>query len=152
MKIGGLAGGRRGGTGWDALVVALVTLTAFAPALSNGFVNWDDQANVVENFQFRGLGWRQLSWMFTTFHMGHYTPVTWMTLGLDYLIWGMTRPAITSRTSCCMRPTPRSSISWRAACSPGRCRARRDPHAREARPSPHSSSASTRFEWNPWPG
>lgn len=27
--------------------------------------------------------------MFTTRHMGHYMPVTWITLGIDYLIWGM---------------------------------------------------------------
>src|SRR5713101_2579012 len=26
--------------------------------------------------------------MWTT-HMGHYIPLTWMTLGLDYLLWGM---------------------------------------------------------------
>src|SRR3989441_1341982 len=27
--------------------------------------------------------------MWTTFHMAHYIPLTWMTLGMDYLIWGM---------------------------------------------------------------
>src|SRR5207244_10988065 len=27
-------------------------------------------------------------WMWTT-HLGHYIPLTWMTLGLDYLLWGM---------------------------------------------------------------
>jgi len=27
--------------------------------------------------------------MFTTFHMGHYIPLTWLTLGADYLVWGM---------------------------------------------------------------
>ena len=27
--------------------------------------------------------------MFTTFHMGHYQPLTWLTLGIDYLIWGL---------------------------------------------------------------
>jgi hypothetical protein len=27
--------------------------------------------------------------MFSTFHMGHYIPVTWLTLGADYLVWGM---------------------------------------------------------------
>src|SRR3989475_12110658 len=29
-----------------------------------------------------------LRWMWTT-HLGHYIPLTWMTLGLDYLLWGM---------------------------------------------------------------
>ena len=27
--------------------------------------------------------------MFTTFHMGHYIPLTWLTLGADCLVWGM---------------------------------------------------------------
>ena len=27
--------------------------------------------------------------MWTTFHMGHYVPLSWMTLGLDYQLWGM---------------------------------------------------------------
>ncbi len=27
--------------------------------------------------------------MFTTVHMGHYIPLTWLTFGLDYVVWGM---------------------------------------------------------------
>src|SRR5438876_3193808 len=27
--------------------------------------------------------------MWTTFHMAHYIPLTWMTLGMDYVLWGM---------------------------------------------------------------
>ena len=27
--------------------------------------------------------------MWTTFHLGHYVPLSWMTLGLDYVVWGM---------------------------------------------------------------
>ena len=27
--------------------------------------------------------------MATTFHMGHWIPVTWLTLGLDHVLWGM---------------------------------------------------------------
>lgn len=27
--------------------------------------------------------------MFNTFYMGHYQPLTWISLGLDYLLWGM---------------------------------------------------------------
>src|SRR5271170_5476148 len=74
---------------WQLTVLCLATLAAFWPALNNGFVNWDDGANFLENANYRGLGWTQLKWMWTTFHMGHYQPLSWMTLGLDYLIWGM---------------------------------------------------------------
>ncbi len=27
--------------------------------------------------------------MFTSFHVGHYVPLTWVSFGLDYLVWGM---------------------------------------------------------------
>ncbi len=72
-----------------ALLIALVTLIAFSPILRNQFVEWDDYENLISNAHYRGLGWAQLSWMFTTFHMGPYQPLSWMSLGLDYLIWGM---------------------------------------------------------------
>src|SRR5262249_3309393 len=39
-----------------------------------------------------GLGSRQLAWMFTTFHLGPYQPLSWMTLGLDYVLFDM-KPA-----------------------------------------------------------
>ncbi len=71
------------------LIVVLVTTAAFLPALQNGFVNWDDYENYVTNPYYRGLGWIQLRWMFTTFFFGHYQPLSWMTLALDYLLWGL---------------------------------------------------------------
>lgn len=75
---------------WIApLVVAVVTLAAFLPVLWSGFVDLDDDLGIVENPRYRGLGWTQLSWMFTTFHMGHFQPLSWLTLALDYLAWGM---------------------------------------------------------------
>ncbi len=70
-------------------LIAVATFVAFIPALSAGFVTWDDDRNFTDNFNYRGLGVSQLRWMWTTFHMGHYIPMSWMTLGLDYELWGM---------------------------------------------------------------
>jgi hypothetical protein len=70
------------------VLTALFTLAAFLPALQNQFVNWDDDKNLLDNPHYRGLGWTQLHWMWTT-HLGHWIPLTWMTFGLDYLLWGM---------------------------------------------------------------
>src|SRR5881296_3519414 len=70
------------------VLIALVTVAAFLPALQNQFVSWDDDENFLDNPHYRGLGWSPLRWMWTT-HQGHYIPLTWMTLGLDYLLWGM---------------------------------------------------------------
>jgi protein O-mannosyl-transferase len=68
-------------------VVAAVFL-AFIPALGADWVNYDDPVNFQNNPHYRGLGPAQLGWMFTDI-AGHYIPLTWMTLGLDYLLWGM---------------------------------------------------------------
>ena len=71
------------------LLVFLLTIAAFLPALQNGFVNWDDESYLVENLHYRGLGWKQIRWMFTNCHMSSCMPLTNMTYGLDYVLWGM---------------------------------------------------------------
>ena len=35
------------------------------------------------------LGLITVGLLASTFHLGHYVPLSWMTLGLDYLLWGM---------------------------------------------------------------
>jgi tetratricopeptide (TPR) repeat protein len=65
-----------------------ITLLAFLPVLLNGFVNWDDKT-LVDNPNYRGLGLSQLRLMFTDFHLGQYQPLSWITLGLDHLLWWM---------------------------------------------------------------
>ena len=71
------------------ILVVVLTVAAFYPVLQNKFVNWDDYKNIVENPHYRGLGWTNIRWMFTTFHMGHYQPLTWLTFGIDYVLWGV---------------------------------------------------------------
>lgn len=69
-------------------LVAVVTFVAFLPALGNGFVAWDDDRNFLDNPHYRGLGPAQLAWMVS--HLdAHYVPLTWLTLGLDHVLWGM---------------------------------------------------------------
>src|SRR5213594_2215166 len=74
------------------LLIALVTFDVFSPALWNHFVDWEDQVNFLTNNDYRGLGWTHLRWMFTSFLMGQWIPLTWVTLGLDYTLWGMKPP------------------------------------------------------------
>src|SRR5450755_2187698 len=71
------------------LTIVLLTMLAFLPALRNDFVDFDDPVNFVNNENYRGLGADQIGWMWTSHLSGHYIPITWMTLGLDYSIWGM---------------------------------------------------------------
>jgi Tfp pilus assembly protein PilF len=80
---------RRALTRWLLVVVCGAAVLAFLPTLDAGFVNWDDDTNLLRNEGFRGLGLAQLRWMWTTTLMGHYIPLTWMTLGLNFALGGM---------------------------------------------------------------
>jgi len=71
-------------------VVAGVTLAVFLPSIRNGWVNWDDVDNFLGNPHFRGLGGANLRWILAgSVQDAHWTPLTWLTLSLDYVIWGM---------------------------------------------------------------
>src|SRR5579862_3115769 len=79
----------RGGMRWMCCLVACAVVVAFAPVWNCDFVNWDDSINLLENPAYRGLSAAHLRWMFTTFRGGHYQPLSWVTLGFDYTLWGM---------------------------------------------------------------
>jgi len=72
-----------------ALLLAVLVGAGYSQALHGEWLNWDDPQNFLENYAWRGLGPEQLGWMFTSFHLGHWNPVTWMSLGLDHVLWGM---------------------------------------------------------------
>lgn len=71
------------------LLVGVLAFVAFLPALDGGFVDWDDDRNFLWNTGYRGLGLRELQWMFTATWMGHYIPLTWLSLGVNYALGGM---------------------------------------------------------------
>jgi hypothetical protein len=131
-------------------MLAVITFLVFMPALWNGFVAWDDQVNLYENPAYRGLTWPQIRWMFSNVTMGHWIPLTWLTFGLDFVLWGMNpfgyhltslvvfaanapalyfvarrllrvRPASTKPPSPC-RPWPRRCFSRSIRCAPNRSR------------------------------
>lgn len=75
---------------WAApLIVAMLTALAFVRILSNELLSWDDLGNLVENDAYRGFGPAQLRWMFTTFHLGPYQPLSWLSYACDYALWGL---------------------------------------------------------------
>ena len=66
----------------------MLALAAFLPALRQGFVLGDDDYNLVLNPRWRGLSLEHLRWMWTTFYLGHWQPLTWMSFGLEHELWG----------------------------------------------------------------
>ena len=74
-----------------ASIILLSNLAVFWPTLRNGFVFCDDDFNFLLNPNYRGLGWLQLRWMFGPQSLSHnrYSPLVWMSHGLDYVLWGM---------------------------------------------------------------
>lgn len=69
--------------------VALLVGLCFLPVLGNDFVNLDDPYYFTGNPRYRGLSPSHLRWMFTTLYMGHYQPLSWLTHGLVYIVWGV---------------------------------------------------------------
>ena len=70
-------------------MVATLTFSAFLPVFENHFVNFDDYDLLLFNPSYRGFNPTNLTWMFKTFHMGHYMPLTWASYSLDYVVWGL---------------------------------------------------------------
>jgi Flp pilus assembly protein TadD len=71
------------------VLAAILTFVAFLPSLQAGFVNWDDEATFLTNTAYRGLGWAQLRWMLTTTFLGHWSPLAWLSWGLNYAAGGL---------------------------------------------------------------
>ncbi|MDZ4774778.1 MAG: tetratricopeptide repeat protein [Planctomycetota bacterium] len=72
-----------------ALAVGVVTWFVFQPTLNGAWLRWDDDKLLLERSEWRGLGLENLAWMFTTFHMGPYQPLSWLSYAIDHAIGGM---------------------------------------------------------------
>ena len=73
-----------------AVGLAVATLFAFWPVLSNGFINYDDPIYVTDNTRVQsGLSIEGVRWAFTTGRTGNWHPVTWLSHLLDYELHGL---------------------------------------------------------------
>jgi len=71
------------------VAIGVLSVVAFLPALGGEFLAWDDDVNFLTNESYRGLGWAQIRWAFSNVRMGHYIPITWLTLSGNYVAGGM---------------------------------------------------------------
>ncbi len=71
------------------LGIAGLTVMSFLPALSGGFLNWDDNVNFLDNPAYQGLGPEEIRWAFTSVLFGHYIPLTRLTWSLNFALGGL---------------------------------------------------------------
>lgn len=72
-----------------AAAAAAVCLLLYLPALHLGFVSFDDPEYVLNNPLIRELSPGNLTTMFTRSHLGWWMPLTWLSLAIDYTLWGL---------------------------------------------------------------
>jgi len=70
-------------------VVLAAAALLYAPALRNGFTNWDDDRQVTANPLIRDLSPEGIRRMFTTFTVSLYQPLTSLTFALEYRFSGL---------------------------------------------------------------
>ncbi len=91
--------------------LAAATVAVFWPVLANGFVNWDDLDVLVNNDALRRSGTALASWAFTTAHMNHYQPLSW----LAYAGLAGAEPARVHATSLALHVLNVGLLVWVAA-------------------------------------
>lgn len=70
------------------VVAMLITAVSFFPSLSNDYVNWDDDVNVLENKNLEVFDWPHVKSIFTTTVMGGYNPLSIFTLAVEKHFFG----------------------------------------------------------------
>lgn len=61
-------------------LLAAATAVTFGPVRSHGFVNWDDPDLLIDNPHLKQPAGPLSAWAWTTRHMGHYQPLSWLVL------------------------------------------------------------------------
>jgi hypothetical protein len=74
------------------LALAILTVITFWSLKDCGFINYDDEIYVTKNaYMQSGLNWNSIGQAFSSelAKVGHWHPVTWLSLMLDYQIFGL---------------------------------------------------------------
>lgn len=69
------------------LLLSSVTFFSYRDALKGGLV-WDAVNYIVGNPYITSLSWANIQWIFTSFFMSNWHPLTWLSYLMDYLIYG----------------------------------------------------------------
>jgi hypothetical protein len=68
----------------------LATLVVFSPVYHHDFVHLDDDLYITDNPNVQqGLSGESIKWAFTSTHAGLWLPLTWLSLMLDFELFGL---------------------------------------------------------------
>lgn len=70
------------------VIVVVLTFLCFLPDLKNELLDWDDAGYILENTHIQSLSFETLRWAFSEFYLNYWAPLTWVSLSLDYAVWG----------------------------------------------------------------
>ncbi len=70
-------------------IILLGTVLAFWPSLQNGFVNWDDDVNILDNENLAAFDWANIKAIFTDKVMGGYNPLSIFTFAIEKHFFGL---------------------------------------------------------------
>jgi len=66
------------------LIIFVLSLIIFYPALHSGFINWDDPSHILENAQVRSLSWSNIQTIFSSHVQRTYMPLTVLSYAFEY--------------------------------------------------------------------
>jgi tetratricopeptide (TPR) repeat protein len=73
-----------------ALLLAVITVCAYWPTFSNGFLNYDDNGYVTQNTHLQpGITLKNISWAFHSTIMANWHPLTWISHMADVQFFGL---------------------------------------------------------------
>lgn len=74
---------------WYPWIAVIVTALVFMNSLQNGFVNWDDDVNILENPNLEAFDWASIRGIFTSDVIGNYNPLTILTFAVEKALFGL---------------------------------------------------------------
>jgi tetratricopeptide (TPR) repeat protein len=73
-----------------AVMLAVIVMTVYWQLKSHEFVTFDDNIYIYENkMVLSGLNWNSIVWAFTTGTQANWHPLTWLSIMLDYELFGV---------------------------------------------------------------
>jgi len=67
--------------------ICFIAITTYSNTLHHDFLHWDDYSYVVENPRVHQLTRDNIVWMFTSYGVQNWHPLTWLSLAIDYKLW-----------------------------------------------------------------